>query len=103
VTLIELENIEGFTKATGRELTPEMPRRNIVTTGVRLNPLLGQQFSIGRAVFEGLELCEPCSLFAKRTYSEVLAFFRGKGGLRARIVCGGMVKIGDPIDWNPEG
>jgi len=32
----------------------------------------------------------------------VLAFFRGKGGLRARIVSGGLVKIGDPIGWNPE-
>ena len=31
VTLIESENIEDFTRATGRELTPEMPRRNIVT------------------------------------------------------------------------
>ena len=97
VTLIESENIEAFAKATGRELTPEMPRRNIVTTGVRLNPLLGQQFSIGRAVFEGLELCEPCSLFAKRTYSEVLVFFRGKGGLRARIVSGGILSVGDAV------
>lgn len=101
VTLIESENIEAFTRATGRALAPEMPRRNIVTTGVRLNRLLGRRFSIGRAVFEGLELCEPCSLFAKRTYSEVRVFFRGKGGLRARIVSGGLVKIGDPIGWNP--
>jgi MOSC domain-containing protein YiiM len=102
VTLIESENIEGFTRATGRSLAPEMPRRNIVTAGVRLNDLVGRHFSVGHAVFEGLELCEPCSLFAKRTYSEVLVFFRGKGGLRARIVSGGLVKIGDPIGWNPE-
>jgi len=70
---------------------------------VRLNPLLGQRFSIGRAVFEGLELCEPCGLFAKRTYREVLDFFRGKGGLRARIVSGGTVRIGDPIGWRSRG
>ena len=103
VTLIESENIEAFARATGCELTPEMPRRNIVTTGVRLNPLLGQQFSIGRAVFEGLELCEPCGLFAKRTYNEVLAFFRGKGGLRARIVSGGIVSVGDAVYRIPDG
>ena len=66
VTLIELENIEGFTKATGRELTPEMPRRNIVTT-------------------------------------EVLAIFRGKGGLRARIVSGGIVSVGDAVNRISEG
>jgi len=97
VTLIESENIEGFTRATGRALTPDMPRRNIVTVGVRLNPLAGEQFSIGHAVFEGLELCEPCSLFARRSYGEVLAFFRGKGGLRARIVSGGMLSVGDLV------
>jgi len=103
VTLIESENIEAFVKATGHELKPDMPRRNIVTAGVRLNPLLGQRFSIGCAVFEGLELCEPCGLFAKRTYREVLDFFRGKGGLRARIVSGGTVRIGDPIGWHSRG
>jgi MOSC domain-containing protein YiiM len=97
VTLIESENIEAFTRTTGRELTPEMPRRNIVTAGVRLNDLLGRRFSVGRAVFEGLELCEPCSLFAKRTYREVRVFFRGKGGLRARIVSGATLSIGDPV------
>jgi len=97
VTLIESENIEAFTRTTGRELTPEMPRRNIVTTGVRLNDLLGRRFSVGRAVFEGLELCEPCSLFARRTYGEVIPFFRGKGGLRVRIVSGGMLSVGDLV------
>jgi MOSC domain-containing protein YiiM len=95
VTLIELENIEAFTMATGLKLTPEMPRRNIVTRGVRLNDLVGKRFPIGTAVFEGLELCEPCSLFAKRTHKEVLEFFRGRGGLRARIVSGGIIKVGD--------
>ena len=103
VTLIESENIEAFVKATGHALTPDMPRRNIVTAGVRLNPLLGRQFSIGGAVFEGLELCEPCSLFARRTHSEVLSFFRGKGGLRARIVSAGRVRVGDPISTKSEG
>jgi MOSC domain-containing protein YiiM len=99
VTLIELENIKGFAQATGLELAPEMPRRNIVTAGVPLNGLLGRHFSVGRAVFEGLELCEPCRLFAKRTYRQVLDFFPGKGGLRARIVSGGILSVGDRVSW----
>jgi MOSC domain-containing protein YiiM len=64
---------------------------------VRLNALVGRRFPVGGAVFEGLELCEPCRLFAKRTHSEVLEFFRGKGGLRARIVSGGIINVGDAI------
>ena len=98
VTFIELENIEAFTQATGLPLTPDMPRRNIITSGIRLNELCGKRFMVGRARFEGLELCEPCSLFAKRTHREVLRFFVGKGGLRARIVSGGEIRVGDAIE-----
>ncbi len=97
VTFIELENIEAFTQATGLPLTPDMPRRNIITRGIRLNGLCGKRFEVGRARFEGLELCEPCSLFASRTHREVLQFFVGKGGLRARIVSGGEIRVGDAI------
>ena len=98
VTLIELEHIEAFTQATGLLLTPEMPRRNLVTRGVRLEGLLGRRVSVGgEAVLEGLEPCEPCKLFAKRTHPEILAFFAGKGGLRARIVTGGTIRVGDPV------
>lgn len=97
VTLIEVENIEGFAETTGLPLTADMPRRNIVTVGVRLNDLLARRFTVGKAVFEGLELCEPCRLFAKRTHLAVLDYFPGKGGLRARIVSGGLINTGDRI------
>jgi MOSC domain-containing protein YiiM len=97
VTLIELENIKAFVAETGLVLTPGQPRRNIVTSGVNLNLLCGKRFKIGAAVFEGRELCEPCSLFAKRTHREILKFFVGKGGLRARIVSGGDIHVGDQV------
>jgi MOSC domain-containing protein YiiM len=97
VTLIELENIEAFVAETGLALTPGQPRRNIVTSGVNLNLVCGKRFKIAAAVFEGLELCEPCSLFAKRTHREILKFFVGKGGLRARIVVGGDIHVGDRV------
>ena len=97
VTLIELEHLEAFTRETHLALTPEMPRRNIVTRGVRLNDLLGKRFAVGGAIFEGLELCEPCKVFAKRTHREALQFFAGKGGLRARIVSGGPIRVGDAV------
>ena len=96
-TLIEVENIEAFSRISGLLLTPEMPRRNIVTRGVRLNELRGKRFRVGTAIFEGLMRCEPCGLFAKRTHREVVKFFVGKGGLRARIVFGGVIHVGDWI------
>jgi MOSC domain-containing protein YiiM len=98
VTFIELENIEAFTQSTGLALTPDMPRRNIVTQGLRLNELCGKRFRIGGAIFEGVELCEPCSLFAKRTHREILDFFPQKAGLRARVIAAGEIRVGESIE-----
>jgi MOSC domain-containing protein YiiM len=97
VTLIEIENIEAFARDTGLALTPEMPRRNIVTRGVRLNDLVGKRFRVGGALLEGAELCEPCTLFAKRTHREVLKGLAGRGGLRARVLEGALVRVGDVV------
>jgi MOSC domain-containing protein YiiM len=68
-----------------------------VTRGIRLNDLCGKRFKVGAAILEGIELCEPCGLFAKRTRPEILKFFVRKGGLRARIVGGGEIRVGDTI------
>jgi MOSC domain-containing protein YiiM len=97
VTLIESEHIEAFAQATGFAMRPDMPRRNIVTRGDRLNGLVGKRFRVGKAVFEAFELCEPCRIFQRNTHPEALRFFAGKGGLRARIVSGGVVRVGDAL------
>ena len=98
LTLIELENIEAYINEVDGAFTPDMPRRNIVTRGTALNDLCGKTFRVGGATCEGIELCEPCSLFASRTRREVLKFFLHRGGLRARIVEGGEIRIGDDVD-----
>jgi MOSC domain-containing protein YiiM len=98
VTFIELENIEAFSQSTGLVLSPDMPRRNIVTRGIRLNELCGRRFRIGGAIFEGVELCEPCSLFARRTHREILEFFPQKAGLRARVISAGEIRVGESIE-----
>lgn len=101
VTLIESEHIEAYARERSVAFTPDQPRRNIVTAGVALNDLVGLRFRVGGAVLEGIELCEPCRLFARRTQPAVLEFFPGKGGLRARIVAGGAIRLGDAIRTDP--
>jgi len=97
LTLIESENIQAFARTVKWPFTPDMPRRNLVTRGVALNDLCGKRFQVGAAMLEGIELCEPCSLFARRTGREVLTYFRNRGGLRARIVQGGEIRVGDAV------
>ena len=94
ITLIEAEHIEAFATATGLAMGPAMPRRNVVTRDVRLNEMVGRRFRVGAVLLEGIELCEPCRLFAARTHKEALPFFAGKGGLRATIIAGGVLAVG---------
>jgi MOSC domain-containing protein YiiM len=98
LTLIEIENIEAFARAVSRPFTPDMPRRNVVTQGVALNDLCGKKFRVGDVVLEGVELCEPCALFAQRAGREVLRHFLHRGGLRTRILEGGEIRVGDTVE-----
>jgi MOSC domain-containing protein YiiM len=98
LTLIEIENIDAFNAKYGARLPPEALRRNVVTTGVRLNDLCGKQFKAGALLLEGLELCEPCRLVKIRTDPRALEFFAAKGGLRARVLTGGVLEVGASIE-----
>jgi MOSC domain-containing protein YiiM len=97
LTLIESEKIDGFVAATSLEFSAEDSRRNIVTSGIDLNLLVGREFYLGTVKVKALELCEPCSLLAKRTHRAVLWGLRNKGGLRCEIITDGIIRVGDEI------
>jgi len=97
ITLIESEKIQEFCEATGIPFSAQDARRNIVTSGIRLNPLLGREFFVGSVKVKALELCEPCSLLARRTHRAVLWGLLHKGGLRCQVMTDGLIKLGDVI------
>ena len=97
-TLVEIENIDEFNSAYSHEFAGPDFRRNIVTSGVRLNDLVGKQFSVGKTVLRGIKLCEPCTHLQALLVDDVLPGLVGKGGLRAEIVVGGQIAIGDSIE-----
>ena len=97
VTLIESEAVEAAASDYGLRLTPGNARRNVVTTGVSLNHLVGREFTVGEARLRGMRLCEPCEHLAELTGQPVVKALIHRGGLRAEIVSGGMIRVGDPI------
>jgi MOSC domain-containing protein YiiM len=104
VTLIEREQVERFRAATGLATTAAETGRNLETSGIDVNALVGRRFRIGEVVLEGLELCEPCATLGKalatpeRTPAEIVKAFAHCAGLRARIVSGGTVRRGDRVN-----
>ena len=97
VTLIEIEAIEALKRDYGIDIAPGLSRRNIITRGVPLNHLVGHEVKIGEAILRGTRLCDPCSHLEKLTCEGVLRGLIHRGGLRAEIMTGGLIQIGDAI------
>jgi MOSC domain-containing protein YiiM len=98
ITLIESEEIERFNGLGKSAFSPGEFRRNILTSGIRLNELVGRRFSVGSTVLEGIRLCEPCAYLAKFLGPASAKALAHRAGLRARILTGGVVRPGDPIE-----
>jgi len=98
VTLIEMEVLEALREETGIELTDGGSRRNLHTRGISLNELVGREFSVGEAVLRGQGLCEPCLSLAEACGDRgVIRGLVHRGGLRASILRGGTISVGDAI------
>ena len=98
ITLIELESVEALKRDLKIELEPTQTRRNIVTRDVPLNHLVGRQFRLGHeVVLQGVRLCEPCEHLESLTLRGVREGLLHRGGLRADIITGGTIRVGDPI------
>jgi MOSC domain-containing protein YiiM len=97
LTLIEAEAVEAIAREAGIELAPGASRRNITTRGVALNHLVGRQFRAGEVLLEGVRLCEPCGHLESLTKAGVREGLIHRGGLRARILTDGTIRVGDPI------
>lgn len=98
VTLIEQEALEAADRDYKLELSAAESRRNILTIGIALNHLVGREFRVGEARLRGLKLCEPCSHLKKLTNKEVIRALKHRGGLRAEILEGGQIRVGDVIE-----
>jgi MOSC domain-containing protein YiiM len=98
VTLIEAEVIDHLRHDWGIDVDAADSRRNIVTSGVALNQLVGSEFNVGQVRLRGASLCEPCvSLVKSESNRHLLRGLVHKGGLRAQILSGGVVTVGDAV------
>ena len=101
LTLIEAENIEYLARDHGIELAPGESRRNVTTRGVRLDELVGKEFWIGEVLARGVRLCEPCEYLQELVGKPILKPLVHRAGIRANLLSGGRIGVGDPIRVKP--
>ncbi len=97
ITLIEQEAIEGASHEYDLNITHSDTRRNLLTSGIAVNHLVGKDFYVGEVLIRGHRLCEPCGYLEKHTYEGIEKALIHRGGLRAEILEGGTISVGDTI------
>ena len=102
VTLIQAEHLAAVASLISRaEIDPALMRRNLVVAGINVLALKDQVFAIGEAVLEGTGPCEPCSRMEANLGAGGYNAMRGHGGITARIVSGGAIRVGDVVRCPP--
>jgi MOSC domain-containing protein YiiM len=98
LTLVQAEHLAAVASFMGlADLDPALVRRNLVVKGINLLALKDRQFWVGEVLLEFSGLCHPCSRMEEHLGPGGYNAMRGHGGITARILQGGFLKVGDPV------
>ena len=98
VTLIQAEHLPVIAALSGHaSVAASLLRRNLVVSGLPLIALKERRFRIGEVVLEGTDDCDPCSNMEKALGPGGFNAMRSHGGLCARIIEGGVIRLGDAV------
>lgn len=98
ITFFAYENLEGMWEELGvpaEQRNPAATRRNVLTRGADLNAFIGQEFEVQGVSFLGTEECRPCYWMNGAIHEQAEAWMKGRGGLRAKILTDGQLRVGE--------
>ena len=76
-----------------RGKSPGVTRRNVITSGLDLNALVGKKFEVQGVEFEGVAECSPCHWMNQAIAPGAEAALHGRSGLRAKILTDGVLRV----------
>lgn len=97
MTLMQSEHLPVIESLSERTPKPDLLRRNLLVSGINLRALVGQRFWVGAALFEGTGDCPPCRAMDTALGAGGKNAMTGMGGVTARVLEGGLIRVGDRI------
>jgi len=98
ITLIQAEHLPAIASLSGHaQVSPAILRRNLVVSGLPRVAPKGRRFRTAEVLLEGVADCDPCSRMEDALGPGGYNAMRGHGGLCARILEGGVFRLGDSV------
>jgi MOSC domain-containing protein YiiM len=98
-TFIAAEDLDEIERETGVGVKNGEHRRNLITTGISLRTLRrGERFRVGEVLFEYRGPRSVCRYIERLTEPGMTQALKGRGGICARVIETGTVRVGDEID-----
>ena len=102
VTLIQAEHLDVIASlARVDRVEPVGLRRNLVISGINLLALKNARLHVGAALLEIVGPCQPCSRMEETIGPGGYAAMRGHGGMTARVITTGAIRVGDAVRAQP--
>jgi MOSC domain-containing protein YiiM len=98
VTLIQHEHLAVIAQLARVDAVDALAlRRNLVVSGINLLALKNRRLRVGEALLEIVGPCAPCSRMEEAIGPGGYAAMRGHGGMTARVLEGGAIRVGDGV------
>jgi MOSC domain-containing protein YiiM len=102
VTLMQHEHLPVIAAlARVAAVDPLGLRRNLVISGINLLALKNARLRVGDALLELVGPCHPCSRMEEIIGPGGYAAMRGHGGMTARVLESGAIRVGDAVGVEP--
>lgn len=101
VTVVAQGELAAAAAQLGYPIAAGSTRRNITVDAQRLPRTTGTLIQVGEATLSVWRDCPPCERMYQTVGPQAREALAGRAGIAARVVKGGLIRVGDPVHIEP--